>query len=399
MRTSTRPQSAILLPAFLLLFSPQLSWFAAQYPKNLLGLVLFLGFVFSLPERPGPGWRAWFAPIFLLIINYFGHRLMFGLALIYLSIWVLSAYGNGLLAVLRQKKVLVAAAGAGVALLLAAAFFPGLFHLTDFERLNGLLAGKLQFAPWSFIQDFGWGRMSFWWLAEIGLTLALWLWTAVYFLNKKQRAQLSLQTQSLFLLGFFLLLPVLEWSVTGLAYRLFVVFVLIAPLLAAGILKIAPKWHLTLCALLAVAAIFSWKSYRPAQHDPDYRLFDHLVQTAMADSTFRSVAPLLVVAPNTLAEYFTFQTGIDAMPWLPEYAIEPARLWRIAGGMREKTVSYYAQAPVRRLPGGYLLLREDHWQNALTRAKAEGDTAFVEMATGAPNPSRIRPAYLLRRKK
>ncbi|MBL7804566.1 MAG: hypothetical protein JNL02_12570 [Saprospiraceae bacterium] len=394
-----RTPFAILLPAFLLLFSPHLSWFAAQYPKNLLGLVLFLGFVFSLPERPGPVWRTWLAPIFLLMINYFGHRLMFGLALIYLFIWLLLAFGNGILAALRQKKVLVAAAGTGVALLLAAAFFPGLFHLADFERLDGLLAGKLQCAPWSFIQDFGLARISFWWLAEIGLALALWLWTAVYFLDIKRRTQLPLQTKSLFLLGFFLLLPFLEWSVTGLAYRLFLVFVLIAPLLAAGILKIAPKWHRTLYALLTIAALFSWKSYRPAQHDPDYRLFDRLTQTVMADSTFRGAGPVLVIAPNTLAEYFTFQTGIDAMPWLPEYGIEPARLWRIAGGMREKTVSYYARAPVQRLPGGYLLLREDHWQNALARANAEGDTAFVEMATGAPNPSRTRPAYLLRRKK
>ncbi|HRI60333.1 MAG TPA: hypothetical protein PK228_11435, partial [Saprospiraceae bacterium] len=67
-------------------YSPQLTYFAAQYPKNLLGLVLLVAMIGSLDRlrlsrfsKPGKSWLpgksgSWLVILFLLIINYFAHR-------------------------------------------------------------------------------------------------------------------------------------------------------------------------------------------------------------------------------------------------------------------------------------------------------------------------------------
>ena len=385
------------LPALLLLYSPQLTFFAAQYPKNLLGLVLFLALVFSLPERPQRRWTSWAMPLMWLIVNYFGHRLTFVLALFYLLFWVLWAFGKNLKSLLPVRVVVISGL-VFVGGVLASRLFPGLFHLSDLERLGGVLGHGIQFAPWSFVQDFGPSRMSGWWLAEIAVAVLLLVLTAVRLAAKPWRKTVTLRSKALFTLGLVLLFPGLEWSMTGVACRLFMVYGLLAPLMAFDGGFLNKKLSSALGGLLVAGALFSWKSYSPALHDPNYRLFEQLTASVCADETYRSSRPELLIAPNALAEYFTFTTGTDAMPWLPEYPVDSTRLWRIAGQMRQQTVEYYARGPVRRLPGAYLLLREDHWQQALERARAEADTAYVTQATGWPNPARIRPTYLLRRK-
>ena len=391
------PSPPSLLPALLLLYSPQLTFFAAQYPKNLLGLGLFLALVFSLPERPRQRWISWAIPLMWLIVNYFGHRLTFVLALFYLLFWVLWAFGKNLKSLLPVRVVVISGL-VFVGGVLASRLFPGLFHLSDLERLGGVLGHGIQFAPWSFVQDFGPSRMSGWWLAEIAAAVLLLVLTAVRLAAKPWRKAVTLRSKALFTLGWVLLFPGLEWSMTGVACRLFMVYGLLAPLMAFDGGFLNKKLSSALGGLLVVGALFSWKSYSPTLHDPNYRLFEQLTASVCADETYRSSRPELLIAPNALAEYFTFTTGTDAMPWLPEYPVDSTRLWRIAGQMRQQTVEYYARGPVRRLPGAYLLLREDHWQQALERARAEADTAYVTQATGWPNPARIRPTYLLRRK-
>ncbi len=90
-----RSRNMGLLLAAWAVFSPQLTYFAAAYPKNLLGIVLFAAFVLSI-ERVGK--QRVILALILLIVNYFGHRMTFGLCLVY-----------GLLMLLFQwKKTVVA---------------------------------------------------------------------------------------------------------------------------------------------------------------------------------------------------------------------------------------------------------------------------------------------------
>ncbi len=436
------------------LFSPQLTYFAAQYPKNLLGLLLFLAFVrvldWAVSKRP-----VWLMlPALLLIVNYFGHRMMFGMAVAYLFLWlgfrwncipelcsgtrfrkIISAVfcahsprnrvpgylpwrlwcfhqaplaqdtpGKDKTKRWRSSVVLKIALTLGIvigAFTIASQFFPGLANAADLGRLDGILSWKPQFAPWSFVQTFGVERIGGWWIFEIAMVTVWWVlgW----------RIWKGVSNPALFWLCSLLLFPFLEWSLTGLAWRMFLVFVLLLPL-AFDFQPISKKASPIAFLLICTAALFSWKSYSPVLHDPDYALFKKVtgnIQTQLPESSKLSGSslpnnPELFIAHNALAEYVTFTTGTDAMPWLPEYAIDSLRLWRIAAGMRGQTLRYFAgpdnTVKIKSLGGGYFLLPEYVWQFALKNAHAENDAYFLETAESWLNPYRIRPAFLLKKK-
>jgi len=408
-----RGQSLPLLGAWFL-FSPQLTYFAAQYPKNLLGLVLFVAFVRSL-EWAVSRQRAWLEiPIFLLIINYFGHRMMFGLAVLYLFLWLGFRYKERFFNKFFLQKVLLAMGGLLGVFLLAGEFFPGLSHFADSGRLKGMLNWQAQFAPWSFVQSFGMERISGWWMFEILmviigpplLKLRRVKWVGGLILWKHPK---GISNPALFWLCGLLLFPFLEWSLTGLAWRMFLVFVLIVPM-AFDFQNVSKKASIIAFLALIATSFFSWKSYSPNLHDPDYALFKRVttnVQSQLPDSSKLSESsahdkPELFIAHNALAEYFTFTTGMDAMPWLPEYTVDSSKLWRIAARVQGQTLRYFAgpenALKIKNLGGGYFLLPEFVWQTALKNARTEGDEYFLHTAESWLNPHRIRPVFLLKRK-
>lgn len=404
-RSSFIPHSSSLLLGAWTVFSPHLTYFAAQYPKNLLGVVLLLLFIGSL-QGEKIGRRAWL-PAILLIVNYFGHRLTFGMAVVYLVFHLFFAFGKNWLPQVFSRRSLAWLAGGLFVLAVAGQFFPGLFHLTDFGRLAGAGGFRVHFTPYLFVREF-WpgGRLSAWWLAEILVAVGAVGVGCFFILCRTPNIQWPASTADCRLpaadcsLLLLLLWPLGEWSLTGISYRMFLVFVLLAPSVLAQFRISNAQFPIL---VLLVLACFSWKSYDPRKHDPDYALFQKITAAATARLENRGVE--LVIAHNALAEFFTFTTGTDAMPWLPEYPIAPEklwRLWRIAADVRLPELEFYspvsADSPVLKLPGRYVLLREDHWQQILAKARADGDADFVERATSWQNPARMRPAFLLRRK-
>jgi hypothetical protein len=391
------PLTALLLASWTV-FSPHLTYFAAQYPKNLLGLVLLTAFVACL-ERPGTASRrrAGYC-IVLLIANYFGHRMTFVLALVYGLLWVWNQQKQLGFQRFFTVKTLVVSAFAGVLFAGGGSLFPGLFHRIDFGRLAGVLHWPPQWAPWSFVQQFGLERISGWWLGEVLVTTVCWLAATGCGLKKQFQGPMA---ASVTVLCGLLLFPFWEWSFTGIAWRAFLVFVLFTPLLVIDYQS--DKWHrsgLVFVVVLLCCSLFSWKSYHPKQHAPDYARFESV--TARALPTLQKKKTELVIAHNALAEFFTFTSGIDAMPWLPEYPLDSSQLWRIATGTRLQTLRYHAGAEasaVEALGYQYFLLPEYVWQAAIKRAKAEGDELFLAEIADWRNPSRIRPGWLLHRKR
>ncbi len=416
-----------VLPVCIALFSPQLTYFAAQYPKNLLGLIFFGLFVNSL-QRPATGRYGLLFPACWLILNYFGHRMTFGLAVVYLVVHLLLQIRWATFTKLKKfsKRVVPQAKPSGLSkktflygaiavglFLLAGQFFPGLANIADSGRLQGVISATPQFAPRSFVQTFGFQRISTWWLFEIIAITVLFLWALSQALRQHDRERLPL-----LLVCALLIFPFLEWSTTGLAWRFWMVFVLLIPLASAkseisaksevqsaksgaytawlGGLKLVRILQLSLLA----AAFFSWKSYQPALHDPDYRQYQKITERTQA--VFGdSIRAELVIAHNALAEYFTFTTGTDAMPWLPDYEIDSSRLWRIAAGVHQPTLQYFSgkenTGKIKNLGGNYYLLPEYVWQQVLFRARAEQDLDFIQMAESWRNPWKMRPGWLLRK--
>lgn len=366
------------------LFSPQLAYVAAQYPKNLLGMVLLLAFVRSLERCHSGAWR-W--PALLLLLNYFGHRLCFGLALAYLCIWVFFEQKKAILANFRRLRWWHGLAGA--LLLAALSQLPGLPHWADLGRLEGLFSTHPQFAWWSFWSNFDAQRIGPWWRAESIAVTALFLLLPLL---------APWRIGPLWLLCALMLFPFLEWSYTGLAWRLWLSFGLLAPL-ALLAHPLPRRWDWALAAALLGSALFSWRGYDPAKHDPDYARYEQLV----AASGLRPGGTVdLLIAHNALAEYATFRSGVDAMPWLPEYSIDSTRLWRLAAGLHPPELRHLAGSDntlkIKYLGNGYCLLPEWLWQRAIRQAQLEGNQHFLENARAWHNPSRMRPGWLLRRR-
>ena len=374
---------AILLASFSL-FSPQLTYFAAQYPKNLLGMVFLLSFFLSL----GSKWKI--LSLVFLVFNYFGHRLSFGMALLFALVYLLRQK-------LTFRQLLVVGLSIAVIVLLGFSL-PGLLHWSDLGRLEGILSSELHFSPYSFIQEFGKNRLSWFWFLEIGLA-SVSFFTAVLFVLKKEK---NINYFAIISLCAILLFPFLKWSLTSFSYRFFLVFVLISPLLFNFYFPKGKTWnkvYLILAIFFLGTSFYSYTSYNPSLHDPNYAKYEKITQGAIA--ALKSHKPELIIAHNSLAEYFTFTTKIDAMPWLPEYEIAPTALWRIAAGVRAPLIEYYLSEKEKtntfRLALRYYLIREDTWQKMLATIKEE-DLALYQELFNWRNPHRIRPNFLLRKK-
>ena len=374
---------SIYLASFAL-FSPQLTYFAAQYPKNLLGVVLFLAFLWSLSSK----WTT--VTIGLLLVNYFGHRLSFGMALIVLLLYLLVDRFSW-----RQ---LLQAALVIVVILLIGWNLPGVLHWTDRTRFEALLTQEMHFSPWSFVQEFGMHRLTYTWIFEIAVACLIFFTAFLFVFKKLKQADFI----ALLVLCSVLVFPFLQWSLTGFSYRFFLVFVLLSPLLInfyAVDEKLYNSIYLVLALMLVSASFFSIHSYNPSLHDPNYRKYAKITEKATAVLPKQTE---LLIAHNALAEYFTYTTKIDAMPWLPEYELDSTALWRIAADVRAPLINHYLSEAEKtntfRLALRYYLIREDTWQKMLATIKEEDLASYQELFTWR-NPHRLRPNYLLRKKK
>ncbi|MDX2136058.1 MAG: hypothetical protein SFV52_14835 [Saprospiraceae bacterium] len=361
--------------------SPHLTYFCAQYPKNALGWVFFLA-LYGVLQRETANRRLQYARVAgLLTLCFFGHRVTFALGVLLVGgYWM---FGNQWRIPMRSLwwtlLLLLLFTGAGVLL-------PGLLHVRDLERLSGAWSGNLHVAPWSFVLDFGSQRLTPCWRAEIAISALAWLAFPLFW-KKGSAAQ-----KSLWLLGLVLLWPFLEWTSTGLAYRFFLLFVLLMPLYAG-------VWMPRLGNMVWIPAIFPvlagpWTSmgYSPEKHDPDYRLYEKVSARTVQFFSANGIRPDLVIAHNALAEFFTYTHGIDAMPWLPEYPIGPDQLWRIALTDVRRVPDTLQAIP---LVGRYVLLREVDWHAWRRLRTAENDPLTPDWR----NPDRVRPEFLLHKKK
>ena len=155
-------------------------------------------------------------------------------------------------------------------------------------------------------------------------------------------------------------------------------------------------WVACIVAIIALANI---KSYSPATFDPPYSIYKNISDKIIS----LELDPELIIVHKAFAEYFTFYTGIDALPWLPEYAINKVGLWRIATGLNAKSVTYFSKGKFEsdlyhQLTPNYFLIREDLWQTLQINIKQEDPDLYQELRTWK-NPHEIRPAYLLKNKR
>jgi hypothetical protein len=356
-------------------FSPSLTFFAAQFPKNLLGmnaLLLLLGF--SLRRTAWPKALA-------LLLAFWSHRMTAGLSLIF---WVARK-------LTWQRMLGVAALGAiGVAVAL---MVPGLLRPADLERFSGAFQATPQLQGWAFIQLLEPERMHLSWMAEIGIAfffLAYWLLTWI----TDRPTQFGV---AFFALVLVLIFPFFRMEVQGMGYRFFLSFMLLAPLVFALIPHILPKFFFHLVATgFLVLSLWGRAAYQPEVFDPDYAQYSALAEKI--ESELSKAKPELLIAHKGLAEMITFRTGIDALPWQPEYDVDSLRLWRISAEIMPMEFRYFLskEDQKRVIPLGIdcLTLPETVWQRFVRAAEEDGDEDLLVRIQSWRNPHEERPAYL-----
>ena len=374
-----------LLLAGWALFSPHLSYFTAQFPKNLLGLDLFLLLLLTLNSKPA--WPSWL----LVGLNFLGHRLTFVLAaLVFTATKV------------RVKRIhLFLGLGAIAVLVVTMVLFPGVLHWSDLERFTHSLHSSPQWAYWSFYQQFGPEQIALTWKVELILS-QLFLLVGVILLLVPAWRKFTNQEQRLLLALFPLLLfPYLVWSPQEMAPRLFHLAMLLSPLLIPWWKLIGNKWiPYGLAATLAAFNVAWLPAYNPQLHDPPNKIY--ALAASGVKRYFAEDPPELIIAGPALAPYITYYTGIHAMAWEPEYEIPKEKLWRIASGLPDLYPTYYLSREeaqtVKRLGLRHHLIREDLWQNLLKKIEESEGDEMINRLNNWENPHHQRPGFLLRNK-
>lgn len=380
---------AVLIGAWML-FSPMLTWFCAQHPKNLLGLVFLLAFWTLALEQD---WRYHIGAVAALAACFFTHKMAFGLA-------AASAGAYAMARMLEKVPIRIAAVFGLMAVLLTMQLLMrvdanALIPWVEWERFGGELQPRIQFSWWSYWSEGSEaGRLSWWAKIELLFVLPTFVLPLIYWGKPERRADIAL-----YILFTWLFFPFLRWESSGLAWRLFSVAVLLAPLTLQTLFVRLPVSAERLSWACIVAAFFAWKSYIPPKHDPPYARYAKVSDKAMRALNGRPVE--LMIAHNSLAEFITWRTNVDVLPWIPEYDIPPDRLWRISAGLQPSELRRRIPPgdTVHPLAYGYCLLRERAWQAARRHAEENNDILFLEKTSDWKNPYRTRPAYLLRRKK
>lgn len=384
-RFATKHQQWVaVLCALAGLFSPSAVFMDVTLTKGFLGAVLLIFFIASLPKGK------WWVIVPLFVLALMAHRLSGAIA----GIFLVAHYLN------RRTWWIVG--GFLVAALLLLAMLPGSLHLADAARFNREFQWTFQFAPISMVQFYGIEKMHPLWLAELHLACALvLLWFIKEILTFRKEGDKDVKLA--LLLAFILLLfPFLIFNAEGPALRFVLLFMLLWPLLLAFIAKWLNRPVITLlCGLFAIVSVFSYRAYNPAEFDPPYAMYKSITTGVMKEIDTDNTK--LVIMHKGLAEYFTFTTGLDAMPWQTDEDIDSARVMRVSCNIEnmefKRLLEPSEMQQVLRMGLQYYLMPEKVWRAFTAKAIIENEGDLISRIRSVENPWQLRPGFITRGRK
>jgi hypothetical protein len=382
LKLSQRNIVASIIVGVYFVFSPQLTYYGAQFTHNLLGALLFIIFFYFLILEKKMYAMISFGAILLV------HKLTAGLSLVCLLIWVLLR-----MKMIKHYKYFVYGI---IAIIIVGLLAVSVFNTNDWARDEHVFSNIPSIPTYSFLKSFS-DILNSWWTIEILLSALLFLSALVYhFVLKKGNDINAVLYLSCLLLLYF---PFLTWSINGFAYRFFMLFSILAPLLLIYFTSYIKKGvSMSLSLVLIAASFVSYKSYNPEFQDPSYQKYEFI--SKIIDQKKSRINFELIIAHKCLAEYISYSTGIDAIPWVPEYEIKKNRLWRIVHGLKAKTARYYSgdenSIYVEELTPNYILIRDDVWKNCLLKMKVDDLDLYEEIIADWMNPQKVRPAFLIK---
>ena len=352
--------------------SPTVTQLAADFPKNL-GVAAPWFLLCAAADRSGR--TRWLVVPAVLLLGG-AHRMGAVWALVGLAAWSLFALRRRL-----DGRVVGLASLALAGLLVGGRFLPGLLGLGDRFRLEGQLAlGAVSPFAWFPLRPFHPLQQLELALGWVGLAAGLGLLA-------RGRGRPSIAMSTAFLA--VCLLPVYADGQLDLGYRLSLMLPLAAalPLVEATstVLERVSSQRAVLAGLFVPLTVLGV--------DPtDLPPYDRYL--ALIERIPRPLPPLLI-AHQGINFLYDHRTGEEAMAWAPDPDLSPETVGRIVWGVRG---SEWVGLGVERvqLDDDYAYVDEPTWRHFLERVAAEGDPDLQARVDDWRNPSRVRPAALLR---
>lgn len=375
--------NALLISAYVL-FSPTITYMASQFPKNLLGLVLLNFFLlFWLKDKK-------WAIVLFFVLTFFTHRLTAGIICIFIVFHLVS------------KRKFLWMTTIAIVLILLSLLMPGLINFYDIERFKGVFSMTPQFAPVSFIKLFSIEKISYYWMIEILVSFLTVIISIFIIYRQNLKTNLKKFYFIIIIICIILIFPFYKFDINGPAFRFFLSFLCIAPVFILFMMeKLNRPVKIALICILFIGSLFSYQTYSPEKYDPPYQTYSKITEKAL--SLLKNKSFDIIVAHKGLAEYFTFTTGIDALPWQPESKYTIDKTWRITSGISLNDFKYYFKEDlndsIKKIGIDYFLVSEIWWQKFINKVKKSDDLDLLKTIYSDKNPYKIRPDYLMKGKK
>ncbi|NQZ77924.1 MAG: hypothetical protein HRT61_17735 [Ekhidna sp.] len=359
-----------------LIFSPTLTYFISQFPKNALGLIFFLLLLRSIDSKR---WRQSFL---FAVLSLLTHRMTGGLSLLVLFLVGISRF--------HWKCIVTGLIAMGIFSLL-----PGILHISDLQRFEGELSLVPQFAPLSFYNMFE--SISTWWVAElviVTLGILFVLLTGIrHWFSKNQSALVRSVLPFILIITLF---PFFQFTDGSIGFRFFLIAPIIVMLLSIRLLKINSLFAILSSILFFVTGIFSYKAYDPIKYDPPNQWYDVIVDRLT--ETYEPDNYPLVIVHKSLAEMIIYKTDFDALNWSPPSGMNSHEILRIVHNLEYFHFTRYLNeeemTKVTKLLPHYYLTTEANWETLSSRAAEANDANLQRLIREGKNPLEARPTYL-----
>lgn len=364
------------------IFSPGITYFVSQFPKNLLGLVFLVFALFYLTQK-----KYLLVLIFVLLATL-THRLTGALGIIFILVSFVKSLPWKYLAFAAITLIIIS-------------FLPGILHVSDLERFDGELSIVPQFAPISFLQ-LGITRGKILWILEVEI-VSLSAIIYIFFIVKDaiREKRISFERLGFLILFVILMFPFMVMRHGSMAYRFFLLLPFVTPFIAIATLKnINVRVIRFLTLVFLTASFISYRSYDPRLHDAPNKLY-HDIAFRINEKYSPENFPL-IIAHKSLAEVIIFKTKFDALNWAVPANFEKTKVLRVVHGIPQRFLDRYdinnSTSRVTWLGSNYCIMPELVWETTLEKAKKRDDRQFLKLVHKGNNPLKPRPYFLLKGK-
>ncbi len=369
---NTRKNLIPLILVVMGLFSPAVTFLAANYPKALLGLCginLFLAAVGTKDLK-------WAFPAFM--INIFLYSLTAWLCFFMFMAFLIS----------RSKVSFLPVAA--LAMVLATLVFPGFFLFREIGSSSWRMDLQFVIPPVWYLNHIKPDGLSFFHLVETILGLGTFLFGLGYALLGKLDSHPQ-RRMFFYLLAVVsvMLFPLIDTQNprVGMHFSLTLAFILPLAILFLREMHFAQKLPLVL--VLLGLGLFSWKSYPAATLNNEYVKLEAVFANFQKEVAGKQVE--FVTAPQTLALFISAKKIYKTVPWVEDPAhYSHDTYFRISSGISlsdaTRLVPEETKSRIKDLGQGYLVWYEIDWQLFANSLSAKNEMEIENIAHSLKNP-------------